>query len=67
VSAHPDQYVITIRIRLARDRRLIGQPDVLTNGDGPLFEAVRDSGVRAVVEAQPYDMLSSSTYEGGRK
>jgi TolA protein len=63
VSAHPDQYVVTIRIRLARDHRLVGQPEVLTNGDGPLFEATRDSAVRAVFQAQPYDMLSLTTYD----
>jgi hypothetical protein len=63
VSTHPDQYVVTIRIRLARDHRLIGQPEVLTSGDGPLFEATRDSAVRAVFQAQPYDMLSLTTYD----
>jgi outer membrane biosynthesis protein TonB len=63
VSTHPDQYVVTIRIRLARNHRLVGQPEVLTNGDGPLFEATRDSAVRAVFQAQPYDMLSLTTYD----
>lgn len=63
VSTHPDQYIVTIRIRLARDHRLVGQPEVLTNGDGPLFEATRDSAVRAVLQAQPYDMLSLATYD----
>jgi colicin import membrane protein len=63
VSVHPDQYVVTIRIRLARDHRLVGQPEVLTSGDGPLFEATRDSAVRAVFQAQPYDMLSLTTYD----
>jgi hypothetical protein len=36
---------------------------VLTSGEGPLFEATRDSAVRAVLQAQPYDMLSQSTYD----
>jgi len=63
VSAHPDQYVVTIRIRLTRDYRLDGQPVVLTGGDGPLFEATRDSALRAVFQAQPYDMLSPTTYD----
>jgi colicin import membrane protein len=63
VSVHPDQYVVTIRIRLARNHRLVGQPEVLTSGDGPLFEATRDSAVRAVFQAQPYDMLSLTTYD----
>jgi hypothetical protein len=63
VSSNPDQYVVTIHIRLARDHRLVGQPQVLTSGEGPLFEATRDSAVRAVLSAQPYDMLSQTTYE----
>jgi len=63
VSTNPEQYVVTIRIRLTRDYRLDGQPIVLTNGQGPLFEATRDSALRAVFQAQPYDMLSQPTYD----
>jgi len=63
VSGNPDQYVVTIRIRLTREHRLLGQPEVLTSGEGPLFEATRDSAVRAVLQAQPYDMLSQTTYD----
>jgi hypothetical protein len=63
VSSNPDQYAVVVRIRLTRDHRLDGQPEVLTSGQGPLFEATRDSAVRAVLQAQPYDMLSSGTYD----
>ena len=63
ISTNPDQYVVTIRIRLTRDHRLLGQPEVLNSGSGPLFEATRDSAVRAVIQAQPYDMLSATTYD----
>ena len=63
VSNNPDQYVVTVRIRLSRDHSLVGQPEVLNSGEGPLFEATRDSAVRAVIQGQPYDMLSPSTYD----
>jgi colicin import membrane protein len=63
ISSTPDQYVVTIRIRLTRDHRLIGPPEVLNGGSGPLFEATRDSAVRAVIQGQPYDMLSATTYD----
>ena len=63
ISTNPDQYVVTIRIRLTRDHRLVGQPEVLNSGNGPLFEATRDSAVRAVIQGQPYDMLSAATYD----
>jgi colicin import membrane protein len=36
---------------------------VLNGGTGPLFEATRDSAVRAVIQGQPYDMLSAATYD----
>ena len=41
----------------------VGQPVVLTRGHGPLFEATRDSAVRALLQAQPYSMLSLTTYD----
>ena len=63
VANNPDQYAVTIHIRLTRDHRLAGQPEVLSSGEGALFEATRDSAVRAVIQGQPYDMLSQSTYE----
>ena len=63
VSTNPDQYVVTVHLRLTRDHRVIGQPQVLTSGEGPLYEATRDSAVRAVLQAQPYDMLSPVTYD----
>jgi len=63
VANNPDQYAVTIHIRLTRDHRLAGQPEVLSSGEGALFEATRDSAVRAVLQAQPYDMLSQATYD----
>jgi hypothetical protein len=35
------------------NHRLVGQPVILTSGHGPLFEATRDSAVRALLQAQP--------------
>jgi DNA primase len=63
VSNNPDRYAVVVRIRLTQDHRLVGQPEVLSSGDGPLGEATRDSAVRAVLQAQPYDMLSPATYD----
>jgi uncharacterized protein YecT (DUF1311 family) len=63
VASDPYHYVFKIRIRLGRDGKLIGTPVVLNNPKGPLFDEVRDSAVRAIVQAQPYDMLAPSRYE----
>jgi colicin import membrane protein len=63
ISTEPDKYIVTIRIRLGRNHKLAGPPTVLTSGAGTLFEATRDSAVRAVFQAQPYDMLSQATYD----
>jgi uncharacterized protein YecT (DUF1311 family) len=62
VNRNPGKFVITISIKLTRDRRLAGTPVVLTNGDGTLFAAARDSALQAVIKAQPYDMLLDANY-----
>jgi hypothetical protein len=67
VSTNPERYVITIRIRLTRDHRLTGQPIVLTSGQDPLFAATRDSALRAVFEAQPFDMLGDASYDAWKE
>ena len=59
----PEDFIIRIRIRLGKDGRLASPPMVLTSGQGTLFDATRDSAVRAVFRGQPYDMLSPSTYD----
>ena len=60
---HPEQFQIIAHIRLGRDHRLIGQPEIVSGGSGTLFEATRDSVVRALLRGQPYDMLSLTTYD----
>ena len=60
---HPDQYLMTVHIRLGRDHRLIGRPEIQGGGAGPLFDATRESIMRALSQGQPYDMLSLTTYE----
>ena len=57
---------ITIRIILGRDKRLVGGPQVLTSGKGPMFDAARDAAVRAIFQAQPFDMLRPETFEAWR-
>ena len=63
VSNNPDQYVVTVRISALPRPTSRRQPEVLNSGEGPLFEATRESAVRAVIQGQPYDMLSPSTYD----
>jgi outer membrane biosynthesis protein TonB len=59
----PEKYVIRIRIRLGRDRRLSSPPTVLSSGTGALFDSTRDSAVRAVFQAQPFEMLRPDHYD----
>lgn len=56
------RYQVTIRIRFKRDGTLAMGPQVLTSGNGPVFAAVRDSAVRAVMVGQPYTMLKPEHY-----
>lgn len=59
---NPEDYVIRIRIRLGRNGRLTAPPQVLTSGQGQLFNSARDSAVRAVFRGQPFDMLKPEHY-----
>jgi len=58
---------IVIRIRLSADGRFSALPQVLTVGSGSKFEAMRDSAIRAVVQAQPYDMLREEHYQAWKE
>jgi outer membrane biosynthesis protein TonB len=54
---------VEIKVHLGRDGRLSAPPRVLTSGHSPLFMAAREAAVRALLQGQPFDMLSPSTYE----
>lgn len=58
-----ESYQVTIRIRFKKDGTLGTPPLVLTSGNGPRFEAMRDSAVRAVLVGQPYTMLKPEHYD----
>jgi len=57
------QVQIMIRIRFKRDGTLAAGPQVITSGSGPVFNAMRDSAVRAVLVGQPYTMLRPDHYD----
>jgi hypothetical protein len=59
----PQELSVTVRFKLRPDATLDGTPVVVTNGNGPLFMAARDSAVRAVLRGQPYLMLRPEHYE----
>jgi colicin import membrane protein len=61
--ANPQDLLVKVRIRLGRDRKLAGQPQVLNSGSSSAFEAARQSAIRALYEGQPYDMLRPENYE----
>jgi outer membrane biosynthesis protein TonB len=60
---NPQDFVVRIRIQLGKDRKLSGPPVVLSSGSGMLYNSARDSAVRAVFQAQPFDMLKPEHYE----
>jgi outer membrane biosynthesis protein TonB len=62
-ARNPDEIVVRVRIRLGRDGRLAGPPQVLTSGSSPLFQTARESAIRALYRGQPFDMLRAETYE----
>jgi colicin import membrane protein len=62
-AKNPEELVVKVRIQLRKDGTLAGPPMVLTSGTSPLFQASRDSAIRAVFRGQPYDMLKPEHYE----
>jgi len=60
---HPEELYVTIRIRLNRDRRLAGPPQVVSIGSSPRYQAAANAAVQAVLLGQPYTMLKDETYE----
>ena len=62
-ALNPQDLVVKIRIKIGRDGKLAGPPMVLTSGHGSVFEAARDGAVRALFQAQPYEMLRPDHYD----
>lgn len=60
---NPEEAIVRVRVQLSPDGRLIGQPQVVTNGSGFTYMTARDSAVRALFRGQPFDMLRRETYE----
>jgi colicin import membrane protein len=62
-ARNPEELVVRVRVRLSRDGRLAGPPQVLTSGSSVLFTTARESAVRALFRGQPFDMLRPEHYE----
>ena len=60
---NPQDLVVKVRVRLGRDGKLAAPPLVLTSGRGSVFEAARDGAVRALFQAQPFEMLKPEHYD----
>ena len=59
----PDTIKISIFIRLKPDGMLAQEPEVTTPGTGGIYQAVRESALRAIRSSQPFNMLRPTTYE----
>lgn len=62
-NQNPEELIVRVRIQLTQDGKLAGPPMVLTSGNSVRFQTARDSAIRAVFRAQPYNMLRKETYE----
>ena len=60
---HPEELIVTVRIRLNPDRRLAAPPQVVSTGTSPRYQAAAEAAVRAVLEGQPYNMLRDESYD----
>jgi outer membrane biosynthesis protein TonB len=55
--------VVEFSIRLRPDGRLAASPQITTRGNGPLYDALKESARRAVLLSEPFDFLSPARYE----
>ncbi|MBN9001975.1 MAG: protein TolA, partial [Rhizobiales bacterium] len=62
-TEHPEELIVDIRIRLTPDKRLAAPPEIVSRGSSPRYRAAADAAMRAVLQAQPYDMLRPATYD----
>lgn len=62
-SRNVQELIVQVRIKLSPDGRVVGAPQVLNNGGNVLFQAARDSALRAIYRGQPFDMLKPAHYE----
>jgi len=60
---NPEEFIVRVRIQIGRDGKLSAPPIVLTSGQGQVYIAARDSAVRAVFRAQPFNMLKPEHYD----
>jgi outer membrane biosynthesis protein TonB len=67
VGATNSGIVIDIDLDLLPDGRLAAEPVVTTRERGPLYDAVRESAIRAIRASAPFDMLSRARYEHWRR
>ncbi|MPZ56683.1 MAG: hypothetical protein GEU91_09355 [Rhizobiales bacterium] len=59
----PEELIVRVRVRLSRDGRLSGPPQVLTSGTSTLFQTARESAIRALFRGQPFNMLLPEHYD----
>jgi colicin import membrane protein len=62
-AKNPEEVVVLIRVQFNPDGRLSAPPQVLTSGTSVLFQAARESAVRALFRGQPFNMLRREHYE----
>ena len=58
-----ERVVVELRVLFREDGTLAATPKVLNPQNVPGFQAVADSAIRAVIQCQPYKMLSPAKYD----
>lgn len=58
-----ERVVVELRVLFREDGTLASTPKVLNPQNVPGFQAVADSAIRAVIQCQPYKMLSPAKYD----
>ena len=62
-AGNSDRVVVELRVLFREDGTLAATPKVLNPQNAPGFQAVAESAIRAVIQCQPYTMLSPAKYD----
>ncbi len=62
-AGNADHFVVDLKVQFNRDGTIRGRPEVLNRNSHPAFQAIADTAVRALLQCQPYTMLSPAKYD----
>ncbi|MBR0783934.1 peptidoglycan-binding protein [Bradyrhizobium iriomotense] len=58
----PENLIVDVRMKLGRDHKLVGVPEIINKGTSQQANAAADAAILAIIRSQPFDMLNDATF-----